>query len=83
MEIKQVDDIDGGLLGQCCLAEGIIKVANMFSGIKQSPTSKLNTVYREIIHSILDTMGEKELSANEKFVCTFSGFLTEVLTTLK
>lgn len=83
MDIQQVDQIGDGLLGQCSLAEGWIKIANKFGSRNQSETSKTNTMYHEIVHSILDTMGEKELSANEKFVCTFSGFLTEVLTTMK
>lgn len=83
MEIQQIEQIEDGLLGQCSLAQGWIKIADKFGSSKQSETSKLNTMYHEIVHSILDTMGEKELSANEKFVCTFSGFLTEVLTTIK
>lgn len=41
----------------------------------------MNTFFHELIHVILDNMGEKELSANEKFVCTFAGFLTESMTT--
>lgn len=83
IDIQTVDQIEDGLLGQCSLAEGWIKIANKFGSRNQSETSKKNTMYHEIVHSILDTMGERELSANEKFVCTFSGFLTEVLTTIK
>jgi len=33
------------------------------------------TLYHEAIHAILDTMGEYELSANEKFVQNFSVLL--------
>lgn len=83
MNIKEVGQIEDGKLGNCCVAEGIINIAKQFGSQIQSHTSKLNTVWHEIVHSILDTMGETELSRNEKFVCTFSGFLTEVLTTLK
>ena len=83
VDIQQVDQICDGLLGQCSLAEGWIKIANKHGTSIQSDTSKLNTMYHEIVHSILDTMGERELSSNEKFVNTFAGFLTEVLTTLK
>ena len=35
------------------------------------------------LHRILQTMGEHELSGNEKFVCCFAGFLTEALRNLK
>lgn len=82
MIIKEVDNLDGKL-GNCCVAEGTINIANTFNGIKQSDSSKKNTLWHEIVHSILDTMGEQDLSANEKFVCTFSGFLTDIITTLK
>ena len=43
----------------------------------------LNTFLHELTHTILDTMGEKELSSNEKFVSTFSSFLTEAIRTMK
>lgn len=83
MTIREVERITDEKLGQCCVAEGIVEIANTFRGINQSDSSKLNTLYHEIVHTVLDTMGERELSENEKFVCTFSGSLTEVLTTLK
>lgn len=83
MNIREVERIDDERLGQCCLGEGTVDIANTFRGMTQSETSKQNTLYHEIVHTILDTMGEHDLSANEKFVCSFAGFLTEVLTTLK
>lgn len=83
MSITEVDRLEDNRLGNCCLAEGTVNIAKHFHNMTQSVTSKLNTLYHEMVHSILDTMGETELSQNEKFVCTFSGFLTEALTTLK
>lgn len=83
MIITEVDHIEDGKLGNCCVAEGTVNIAKTFSGIKQSDSSKENTLWHEVVHTILDTMGEQELSRNEKFVCTFSGFLTEVLKSMK
>ena len=40
---------------------------------------RVQTFWHEVVHCILDNMGEIELSGNEKFVCTFSSFLNEVM----
>jgi len=39
----------------------------------------VQTFWHEVVHGILDNMGESELSGNEKFVCTFSSLLNEVM----
>lgn len=41
------------------------------------------TFYHEVVHAILDTIGEHELSANEKFVQQFSVLLHQFETTKK
>ena len=41
------------------------------------------TLYHEVIHSILDTMGEHELNKNEKFVQGFSVLLYQFEKTKK
>lgn len=76
LEIKFLPNLEGDL-GKCCLANGVIKIAQTFDGLEQSPSSIDNTYWHEVVHAILDTMGENELSRNEKFVCSFAGFLTE------
>lgn len=50
---------------------------------EQSKESMTNTFYHELTHSILDTMGEFDLSKNEKFVSTFSSFLNEALGSMR
>ena len=70
-------------LGACSLWDGRLKIAETYKGRAQSNSSKLNTFYHELIHLILDTMGEYELSQNERFVNTFSGFLTEAIRSFK
>lgn len=71
--------IDGDKMGEACLWNGIIKISEIYKGYKQTDSSKFNTFHHELIHLILDTMGEFELSSNERFVNTFGGFLTEAI----
>ena len=75
-----VDRCDNNKLGICFLAGGYIEIANKCNKCDSIPDRmKVNTFYHELTHCILDTMGETELSENEKFVCSFSGFLTEAM----
>ena len=84
MNVKLVDKIENtNNLGDCCLAKGNVRIAKTFQGDCQSESSILNTFFHELTHSILDTMSETELSQNEKFVCTFSGFLTEAIKSME
>lgn len=48
------------------------------------PTSIIEHTYlHEVVHKILQEMGELELYRNEKFVDLFAGLLHQVLTTSK
>lgn len=80
IEVRIVERCDDNTIGSCCLADGYIEIADKHSkdGV-QSQSSKENTFYHELTHSILRTMGETELNDNEKFVCCFAGFLTEAM----
>ena len=77
------DRLESDKLGECCVAEARIDIANTFNGREQAYPSQLNTFYHELTHCILDTMGENELSGNEKFVSCFSSFLCEAMNTFK
>lgn len=78
--VKNVELCEDGNIGDCTLSQGEIHIAEYISrGVRQSETSKLNTFYNELTHAILRTMGEYELNNNERFVCSFSGFLTEAI----
>lgn len=79
IEVKSVETIEGGVLGECMTSSGYIKIANNGKGYVQSETSKLNTFVHECVHAILDTMGESEMSGNERFVCSFAGYATEII----
>ena len=66
-------------LGMICLASGELDIAETFYDYKQCESSKGNTFIHEVVHGVLDTMGEKELSSNEKFVNTFASLLVDVI----
>ena len=78
-EISVVNEerLDDNNLGTICVAEGILRIANNFNNCQQSKSSKINTFVHEVVHGILDVMGENELSKNEKFVCVFSSLLID------
>ena len=80
MEVRLVERCDNNNAGQCFLGGGYVEIAEKFNRCdNQSEGSKRNTFFHELTHSILDTMGETELSQNEKFVNCFAGFLTEAM----
>ena len=77
ISIVNEERLDDNKLGTICVAEGVLRIADNFNNLKQCESSKINTFIHEIVHGILDTMGESELSGNEKFVCTFSSLLID------
>ena len=82
-EIKVKQEVDYDRLGTVCVYAGELKLANTHCGKMQTQSSKENTFFHELVHSILETMGEYELTENEKFVSCFSGFLLEALKSAK
>ena len=77
ISVVKEERLDYNKLGTICVAEGVLRIADNFNNLKQCESSKINTFIHEIVHGILDTMGESELSGNEKFVCTFSSLLID------
>lgn len=71
--------LDNNKLGTICVAKGVLNIADNFSNIKQCDSSKFVTFIHEVVHGVLDTMGESELSSNEKFVSTFSSLLIDTI----
>lgn len=71
--------LDNNKLGTICIAEGILQIANTFNNIQQCESSKFVTFIHEVVHGVLDTMGESELSSNEKFVSAFSSLLVDTI----
>ena len=83
IEVREIERCDSGCLGECCVSEGFVDIAYTSRGRKICDSVRLNTFFHELTHCILDTMGENEMSNNEKFVNTFSGFLTEAIRSFK
>ena len=79
ISVVNEERLDENELGAICLAKGVLKIADNFNNSKQCESSKVNTFIHEVVHGVLDTMGEFELSKNEKFVCTFSSFLVDTI----
>ena len=79
IRIVKEERLDDNKLGTICVAEGVLRIADNFNNLKQCESSKISTFVHEIVHGILDTMGESELSGNEKFVCTFSSLLIDTI----
>ena len=84
IEVSFVDYLSDNRLGTTSLCCGEIKIANkVHEGRDQTPSSKFNTFWHEVVHTILDTMQENELSENEKFVGVFSSMLCEILNSVE
>ena len=79
VNIIKEDRLDDNKLGEICVAAGVLKIACNFSNRQQCKSSKIATFIHEIVHGVLDTMGEFELSGNEKFVSTFSSLLIDTI----
>jgi len=84
IEIHDVERCSNNSVGEAHVCSGFIEIADKFNKDEsQSADSKLNTFYHEMVHVILANMGENELNDNEKFVCSFAGFLTEAMVDAK
>lgn len=84
INVERVHRCESNALGNCCVPAGSIEIADMYNKEDaQTESAKVNTFFHELTHSILVTMGKKELNEDEEFVSTFSSFLCEAMTTAK
>ena len=77
--IEMPEHLSDNKLGDICVAGGKIRIAKKFSDNEQSETSMTNTFMHEVVHGVLDTMGENKLSSDERFVSTFASLLVDVI----
>ena len=77
--IEMPEHLPDNKLGDICVAGGKIRIAKKFSDNEQSETSITNTFMHEVVHGVLDTMGEFELSRNENFVSPFASLMVDVI----
>ena len=73
---SRLDDLN--LLG---LSEFPKSLISLYGGIDNDLIQQ--TLYHEVVHAILDSMGETALSANDKFVQNFALLLHQFETTKK
>lgn len=73
------DHLTDEKLGTICLASGELNIAEKFYEYNQSESSQVNTFIHEVVHGVLNTMGENKLSSDEKFVTTFASLLVDVI----
>ena len=66
-----------GILGDCSYTDSKIAICSNYKGEPINKCGITDTFYHEKIHIILDSMGEHELSKNEKFVEVFSRLLRQ------
>lgn len=79
INISIKDRLDGDKLGTICLATGELNIAENFYNYKQCESSKINTFIHEVVHGVLDIMGENKLSSDEKFVSPFASLIVDVI----
>ena len=63
--------------GEFCYGESMITLSTTDGVDKLSDDKIIDTFYHEKIHAILDSMHERDLSANEKFVDVFAKLLRQ------
>lgn len=84
IEVRDVERCNNNNVGEAHICGGFIEIADKLDKDEtQSISSKRNTFFHELVHIILANMGEHELNDNEKFVCSFSGFLNEAMADAK
>ena len=74
---------DKGAYGVCYYDESKILVQDKSLKYNREASAVEQTLYHEVTHAILDTMGERDLSHNEKFVQQFSLLLHQFEKTKK
>jgi hypothetical protein len=61
--------------GYCEYDQSLISIANKTETYDRTPQAIEATLYHEVVHAILDTIGKNELSRDEEFVQCFSTLL--------
>lgn len=74
---------DRQVYGNCSYHQSKIEIQDHTEGKSRTKTAIDQTLYHEVVHAILDTLGEHDLSNNEEFVQKFSLLLHQFETTKK
>ena len=81
--VEYVDNIDDSGLGRCISPIGLIKIAKTFFGKDIPKDAQEQTTYHEIVHAILNELGQDKLSDDENFVQSFALLLHQFIITKK
>ena len=73
--VTEVESIDDTGLGRTYSMLNKIKISKTWQNFELEESAKEQTFYHELVHAILDELGEHELSNNERFVQSFSVLL--------
>jgi hypothetical protein len=74
---------DRNAYGVCFYDASKIIVQTKSEKVDRHPSAIEQTLYHEVVHAILDTMGKRDLSGDEEFVQQFSVLLHQFETTKK
>ena len=81
LDNKRLDDLRA--YGYCEYDRSLITIQSEVDKEKRSQTAIEQTMYHEVVHSILDTLGKNDLSKDEEFVQSFSLLLHQFEKTKK
>lgn len=70
--VKVVPHINNRVMGDCSIVDKTILLAENSISRKTSEIGMEQTLYHEVVHSILDEIGRDDLSSDETFVQSFS-----------
>lgn len=78
VDVENEDNINN--YGRTQPMQAKIRLQKTVGHIPIADTQRVNTFWHEVVHYILDAMGEKQDSEeNERFTTCFSNFLNEVI----
>lgn len=60
-----------------------VKLYKICNGVKVCSTQMKNTAYHEMVHAVLESMAEFELSDNEKFVSNMANAICQIVDSVK
>ena len=76
--VEFVDRTGGNSMGSTDYAATHITIAKNVDMTPTSKSSMQGTFFHELVHAMLEELGEYKLNANERFVQSFSSILNQV-----
>ena len=84
IQVLKVDNgINGNKVGECSLTASTIKITTECNNKPTSNDYQEASYYHELVHGILQTMGEFDKDSDERFVEGFANLLHQAIKTAK